>query len=155
MTPTLQIPAAVLADVRRWARAELPREACGLLVGPAPGPRPGPGSTVVRRAVRARNANVERACDRYEVEPADHLAAWKAARADGLEIVGVWHSHPAQPARPSATDREAAWEGWSYLIVAFDPDEEARSWRLDGGDFVEERIHAGGGYDEREPGAPR
>jgi len=31
------------------------------------------------------------------------------ALTDGLEIVGVWHTHPDHPARPSPTDRAAAW----------------------------------------------
>ena len=52
------------------------------------------------------------------------------------------HSHPDCPARPSATDLEAAWEGYSYLIVAVTAagDTDFRSWRLDGKVFLPERI---------------
>lgn len=36
----------------------------------------------------------------------------------GLEILGFYHSHPDQPAQPSAFDREHAWPWFAYLIVA-------------------------------------
>ncbi|MGH8508908.1 MAG: Mov34/MPN/PAD-1 family protein, partial [Gammaproteobacteria bacterium] len=69
-------------------------------------------------------------------------AADRDARARGLEIVGVWHSHPDHPAEPSETDRAAAWEGWSYLIVSVARDgiNAIRSWRRDAGQFYEEDV---------------
>src|ERR687892_222177 len=62
----------------------------------------------------------------------------------GHEIVGIWHTHPDHPAQPSETDRASAWEGWSYMIFSVTRDgiTEARSWRLAGGQFVEERIRS-------------
>ena len=33
------------------------------------------------------------------------MKADQLARAEGLEIIGIWHSHPDHPARPSETDR--------------------------------------------------
>ena len=73
---------------------------------------------------------------------ADFLAADKAARADGLEIVGIWHSHPDHPARPSITDLDAAWEGYSYLIIQVrrDGPGDFRSWRVADERFREERV---------------
>ena len=55
------------------------------------------------------------------------------ARADGLEIVGYYHSHPDHPARPSAFDTEHAWPWYSYLIVRIDRGSaaDAASWVLD------------------------
>ena len=81
----------------------------------------------------ARNLNVERAHDRYELDPRDQLAAERAARDSGREVIGVWHTHPDHPATPSETDRAAAWSGWSYLILSVVRGElaELRSWRLD------------------------
>jgi len=56
--------------------------------------------------------------------------------------VGIWHSHPDHPARPSETDRAAAWEGWSYLIASVTDAglSELRSWRLSGERFLEEPV---------------
>lgn len=88
------------------------------------------------------NLNHERPHDRYDLDPAGFLAADREARSAGLEIVGIWHSHPDHPARPSATDLAGAWEGWSYVIVAVTADGagELRSWRLEDGRFAEEPL---------------
>ena len=136
--PALRLPAAVLGDLEAWARAEYPNEACGLFLG-----RPSRlGGPVVVRAVRCANLNRERARDRYELDPRDHLAAEEAARREGLEVIGVWHTHPDHPARPSETDRAAAWEGWSYLILSVTAQgvADVRSFRLQGEAFLEEEI---------------
>lgn len=128
---------ALRARIAGFTAAGYPHETCGLLVGRSDG-----GTTRVEDLVQARNLNTERAHDRYELDPADLLATDRAARERGLEIVGVWHSHPDHPAVPSATDRDAAWPDWSYLIATVTREgmRELRSWRLDGDGFVEEEI---------------
>lgn len=133
----LVLPADVRSDLESWTGKGYPEETCGLLLG-----RTALGRTETARAVRARNRNRERARDRYDLDPTDFLAADLAARAEGLEIVGVWHSHPDHPARPSETDRDAAWEGWSYVIVEVTAGgvSALRSWRLVGREFVEEPV---------------
>jgi len=133
----LALPSEVRGEIERWIRAGYPEETCGLLVG-----RSHLGRTEVARATQARNLNRERARDRYELDPADFLAADIAAREQGFEIVGVWHSHPDHPAEPSETDRLAAWEGWSYLIVEVTRAGvlAVRSWRLAEQKFHEEPI---------------
>jgi proteasome lid subunit RPN8/RPN11 len=134
--------ALILHDAERrrlavWAAEAYPHEACGLMLGR----RDGAAAEVVELR-RARNANTGRARDRYEIDPADYLAAEEAAAHAGLEIVGIWHTHPDHPARPSATDLELAWAGWSYVIAAVTAGgmTELRSWRLDGSAFEEEEI---------------
>ena len=47
--------------------------------------------------------------NRFSVTAEDVLAAEKAAREQGLEVVGWYHSHPDHPARPSEYDRDHAW----------------------------------------------
>jgi proteasome lid subunit RPN8/RPN11 len=128
---------ALRLEIEARAAASYPDEACGLLIGRQAG-----AVASVERVVAARNANAERARDRYDLDPADQLAAEEAARAAGLDVVGVWHSHPDHPARPSETDRAAAWERWSYVIVSVDAGgaREVRSWRLNGREFAEEEI---------------
>jgi len=125
--------------IQDWARAGYPSETCGVLIG-----RSGGEETEVEKVIAARNLNVERARDRYELDPAALLAADEAARDRGLEIIGIWHSHPDHPAVPSETDRAQAWHGWSYVIVSVSSGgvEDLRSWRLTGADFVEERIRS-------------
>ena len=133
----LVLPPGVRRDLESWIGAGYPDETCGLLIG-----RSDRGRIEAARAARAKNLNRERARDRYELDPADYMAAELDARRDGLEIVGIWHSHPDHPAEPSETDRAAAWEGWSYLIarVTARGVEHMRSWRLAGDRFVEEPV---------------
>lgn len=91
---------------------------------PAPNRAPGPGR------------------DRFEIAPADLVRLEGDADAAGLRILGVWHTHPDRPARPSQRDRESAFEGWSWLIATVTrrgvPD--VRSWSLDGEGFSEETL---------------
>ena len=119
------------------ACAGYPEETCGLLLGRCTEHR-----VDVLELVQAHNLNREQAQDRYELDPDALLAADIRARAQNWEIVGIWHSHPDHPARPSATDRARAWEGWSYVIVSVDRGHVAdlRSWRLHQGDFKEEVL---------------
>ena len=90
------------------ARADAPRECCGLMIG---------HQTLVERVVPAVNV---RASDvSYLIDPRDHFAAIRAARSEGLSVVGGYHSHPRSQALPSATDlAESAGPGFLYVIVA-------------------------------------
>ena len=137
MTDRLFLPLETRQRLAKLASKGYPEESCGLLIGTC-----GAGEHRVERAVEARNLNRERARDRYELDPVDHLRADEEARRAGLEVVGVWHSHPDHPARPSETDRLAAWEGWSYVIAAVGAEglADLRSFRLADGNFIEEEI---------------
>jgi proteasome lid subunit RPN8/RPN11 len=71
--------------------------------------------------------------DRFWIDPADLFAAMKSSRDRGLEIVGVYHSHPNHAAIPSATDLQLAWPEYAYLIISVRSDQitEHRCWQLD------------------------
>lgn len=104
----LAVRSGAAAALRRHARDDLPNECCGLLIG---------GAGLIERAERARNLRA--APDRYLIDPADHCAALRSARARGLQVVGAYHSHPTGSLRPSTADRrEAACRGFIYLIVS-------------------------------------
>ncbi len=141
----LRLPLELRRQLELVVDASYPFEACGVMIGrietslDASSARQ---TVVVEDVFHARNLSTERARDRFLLDPKDHLAAVRVARRRGLEVVGFWHSHPDHPARPSATDLEAAWEDHSYLIVstaAFGAS-VFRSWRLHDGRFLEERI---------------
>ena len=81
---------------------------CGLLIG---------GAALIDCVVPARN--LRPAPDRYLIDPADHCAALRTARAAGLEVVGAYHSHPNGTLLPSDVDcREASYPEFIYVIVA-------------------------------------
>lgn len=55
----------------------------------------------------------------YLIDPERYLRIAAEAAGRGLEVIGVWHSHPLSAADPSATDRAQAWPDWHYLIIGW------------------------------------
>lgn len=110
----------------------LPEEACGIVLG-----RGG----VVRDIVSMTN-QARRPEDHFVLDPLEYMHAERDAGQRGLEVIGVWHSHPDGEAVPSETDRRAAWPEWLYLIVGSPGDAQAeiRAWRLHGSHFQEEVL---------------
>jgi len=111
---TIHIPPFALKRVADAAERAYPREACGLLVGHIV------DGTVfyVSEAVESPNLAPAGQPDRFEIDPALRLRLQREAREQGKAVVGIWHSHPDGPARPSATDLAGAWEvGLVWLVV--------------------------------------
>jgi len=141
--------------IRQHAVRDYPRECCGVLLGSAEGdlkrvcdvvPLPNLRSDPQRSGelLPLEDPEHESARNRYFIDPIDLLRVVKEARTRGLEVVGYYHSHPDQPAQPSAHDRELARPGYSYLIVTVEQGEPGllTCWVLPGGagDFVPETL---------------
>ena len=110
------IPAEVRSALVEHAEAELPNEACGLLVL-----RDG----VAERLVPGRN----RAASPYRFELEVDPETW-FLEDEGYELA-VFHSHPSSPPRPSRTDVEniGLWEGRAYVILSLRTGELA-AWTI-------------------------
>ncbi len=125
----LEIPGDLLAQIQAHGEAHYPEEGAGFLLGHAQGE--------VRQVSRllpltnAREAEARRT--RYLIGPQDLLRGELEAERQGLELVGVFHSHPDHPALPSEFDRQWALPWFSYLITSVRGSKaaESRSWRLD------------------------
>lgn len=135
--PTIELSRHDLAQLQAWGAAGYPAEACGLLVG-----KMAKGVTRIVHVAQARNLRGEDSNHRYAIDPIDYLKTERAARKDGFEVVGFWHSHPDHPPVPSSTDLEAAWPGVSYLIVETTATGggEARSWLFIDGSFRQQPL---------------
>ena len=120
----VEIKKDIFQKILDHAKASYPHECCGVLLGKMTSPKR------VMDAVQAENTNKERASDRYEMNPAELLGIEKDARGRGLDVVGIYHSHPDHPSRPSEFDRQRGWPEYSYVIVAIKGgiETEARSW---------------------------
>jgi proteasome lid subunit RPN8/RPN11 len=133
----VRIHSQALDSIRAHGAEGYPREICGIMVGPR-------GDGTVTEARRARNIIVERARDRYEIDPRDHIRIQREADAAGLDIVGYYHSHPDHPAQASRFDTERAWAGYVYVIVAVHEgkpvDANAFVADQDGGPFHDEPM---------------
>ncbi len=108
MIVKVRIGRDVVDELLRHAAEELPNECCGLLVG---------GPDEITWAVRSKN--LLESPTRFQVDPETHFRTLRRARAAGLTVVGVYHSHPVTKPVPSAADRaELAYADFLYLIVS-------------------------------------
>lgn len=136
-----------LSQIVAQAERTYPEECCGILVGSstaatAPG---GPARFRVVQLIEADNQREEASRhNRYVIDPLELLRAQKSARAQDLEVLGYYHSHPDHPSAPSDFDRDHAWPNTSYLIVSVREGKarDHRSWRLldDRSAFAEEPV---------------
>lgn len=122
MTDGLVLPGDVVTAIVDHVRRELPNEACGLLAAPH-------GSPTATRFHAARNALASRFA--FEIEADDLIRILDTIDADGEELLGIVHSHPATAPVPSARDVRDATLPVVHLIVgstAAPPD--MRAWRI-------------------------
>ena len=80
----------------------------------------------------------QRLRDRFELDPKSFIEADEWAREKGLEILGIYHSHPDHPSQPSETDRKIASPGWGYIIFSINNGKynDARLWYLNESDSM-------------------
>ncbi|WP_374763726.1 M67 family metallopeptidase [Yunchengibacter salinarum] len=115
--PVLLLPGGVAALLAAKAAGAAPHEACGLVLGRAPGDAPGK----VTEIAFSDNVTAGDPATRFEIDPALHLALQRRARAGGPDLIGVWHSHPAGALRLSEQDRaRSVMPGWVWLLSAPD-----------------------------------
>lgn len=122
------ISASAIESMSRQAEKGYPLEICGLLIGTTDGE-----NWQIEEAREVENLNRERAADRFQLDPQGYQRIDRELRGSGHEIIGVYHSHPDCPAKPSPTDLENAWEGFLYPIISVHNATVAniRYWHLD------------------------
>jgi proteasome lid subunit RPN8/RPN11 len=136
----LLIPGEILTEIHKHGEVSYPEEGAGLLLGTTNGE--------VRRVsaiMKMTNAREDSARhNRYLLTAQDMLKGEQLASRLGLEVIGIFHSHPDHPNLPSEFDREWAVPWFSYLITAVENGATvaSRSWRLtdDRQYFLEEAI---------------
>lgn len=104
----LTLPRSLFQVLLAEARRSLPNECCGLLGGHG------------RRVTRLFPAlNALRSPVAYEVRPRELFEIFRRLRAEQLELVGIYHSHPTGDNVPSTRDRERAYyPEAAYVIVS-------------------------------------
>lgn len=95
------------------AERTYPNECCGAMLGRLQG-----GKKIVTEAVPLENAYRGEQGARYELQPQDLLAADKAARARGLDLIGIFHSHPDCDAYFSETDLRNSCPWYSFVVLS-------------------------------------
>jgi proteasome lid subunit RPN8/RPN11 len=107
------LPVRVRQAMVDHARRDHPLECCGLLVG---------RGRRVTAAVPMRNLEASRT--RFRLDDREHIALRRSLRlvSPPLEVIGLYHSHPDGPSRPSPRDiAEAHYPGWVHVIIGGAP----------------------------------
>jgi proteasome lid subunit RPN8/RPN11 len=136
----LTISKEILIAIHQHGEEAYPEEGAGLMLGKADG-------TIkrVEKILPLTNTREDEARrNRYLLNPQDYLHGEQEAARLGLDVLGVFHSHPDHPNRPSEFDREWAMPWFSYLITSVLQGKavESCSWLLaeDRSAFSEENL---------------
>ena len=138
----LHLTEELLTQIQVHGEQAYPDEGAGFLLGAYSDN----GTRTVKAVFPLANSREDEARhNRYLMTPEDYLKAELAADRLGLSLIGVFHSHPDHPNRPSEFDREWAQPFFSYVITSVQAGKavESRSWRLidDRSKFEEEKIN--------------
>lgn len=91
----------------------LPNESCGLLAGSIDDN----GIKTIKKVYLL--TNIDASNEHFSMDPKEQLAAVKDMRANGLSMIGNFHSHPESPSRPSEEDKRLAYDPtMEYLILS-------------------------------------
>jgi proteasome lid subunit RPN8/RPN11 len=121
------------------AKSTYPDECCGFLFGTDDDER---RITLALEVPNSKKGDKRR---RFEISPQDYLRAEQYALRHNLTLLGIYHSHPDHPARPSQHDLRQAMPFFSYIIVAVQAGEieNITSWQLnEEGQFAGEPLYA-------------
>lgn len=132
-----------LQIIQTHAETTYPEECCGLLLGQIQGDTKtlievlptenswGDEAVDNFQAIETSNKTSKR--NRFSIAPRVMFEVQKETRDRHLDIIGIFHSHPDHPARPSEFDRAIAWAAYSYIIVSVQNGKatDLKSWILD------------------------
>jgi proteasome lid subunit RPN8/RPN11 len=136
----LVIPKPLLQNIHSLGEKAYPEEGAGLLLGSI-----NDETRIVESILSLNNSREDSARhNRYLITAEDMMKGENEAVKMGLEILGVFHSHPDHPNMPSEFDLEWAVPWFSYIITSVYDGKarESRSWRLldSRESFIEEKI---------------
>jgi proteasome lid subunit RPN8/RPN11 len=113
--------------MRRHVGQCAPLEACGLLAG-------NNGRVEMRLGI----PNAERSPVRFRMEPRTQWRAFQRMQAAGLELMGIYHSHPNGPDQPSPTDiLEVLYPVAQIIWFRVGGRWQGRGFRIEGGKVAE------------------
>jgi proteasome lid subunit RPN8/RPN11 len=127
----MKISKEITKELITHARKDAPVEACGYLAGK---------DNIITRHYEL--TNTDKSNEHFSFDPSEQFKVVKDAREKGLEIYGVYHSHPATPARPSAEDIKLAYDpDIIYVIVSLaGVEEEIKAFSIKKGEVEEIRL---------------
>ena len=125
--PAIKFSAESWQSLKDLSEQSYPNEGCGLLLGPLGSER------IVNQNVTLRNMLLDEGRGRFNFtfSPKEFMEAQLAAEKQNLDVVGIFHTHPDHPPRPSPTDEsQPMLAGWINVIasVVGNRFKEAKAW---------------------------
>lgn len=114
---SLYIPRSLWEQMRDHVNSETPLEACGLCSGK---------NAQVEKIYRVRNQ--AQSPVRFVMDPLEQLGAFESIESEQMDLLAIYHSHPAGPEAVSATDIAEA----AYAVVHIVWSKQADSWQARG-----------------------
>ena len=137
---SITISSTLLQEIHSHGESAYPDEGAGLLLGTIRSQ--GKVVTEILTLENARETSARH--NRYLLTAEDYMHGENEAARRGLDVLGVFHSHPDHPNQPSDFDRDWAMPWFSYIITSVHAGQAtaSRSWRLaeDRSRFFEETL---------------
>ncbi|GGD55140.1 hypothetical protein GCM10010911_11000 [Paenibacillus nasutitermitis] len=120
-TERAELSAETRSQLLDACQSAYPEEACGVLAGDLPGPAANQADGVVRvTAVYPIRNTASDTAAAFSFHPQDWINTLYRIQKNRQSLVGIYHSHPVQPAFPSEADHQGMQFGSaaSYWIIS-------------------------------------
>jgi proteasome lid subunit RPN8/RPN11 len=125
----VKIPQKIINQIIEQAKQEAPLEACGYLAGK--------DNQIIEIFPMT---NLDKSPEHFSFDPKEQFKVVKAARQKGLELIAVYHSHPASPARLSKEDVRLAYDAEMVHLIHSLQNQETHAYRVIKGESKKEEI---------------
>jgi proteasome lid subunit RPN8/RPN11 len=133
----LLIPPTLLARIEQHGVQSYPFEGAGVLLGHMHEQE----ITIEEIMLFENSFEASQRRRRYRIDARAMMQAEYYAEERLLDVVGIFHSHPDHPAKPSDYDLEHSLPWYAYIITSIvgGSASESRAWRLseDRSEFIE------------------
>lgn len=130
----MRIKKEIFLEMIEHCKGCFPYEACGILGGK---------DSIATEIYKIKN--IETSSVSYFMDPVEQLKAMKDMKNKGIEMIGIFHSHPYGFAYPSNKDIELSFYDVCHVIISLNPEQEtlnfeARAFKIKDGKVYEEEL---------------
>jgi [CysO sulfur-carrier protein]-S-L-cysteine hydrolase len=123
---TISLTAVQITELTKLAKDALPNESCAILLG---------DNDKVIKILPVRN--IDESPVTFSIEPAELLHAYDLAESKGMQVIAIFHSHPAKPS-PSSTDIKFMQINPVVWVIYSTTKNQLRAFVYDDNDIVRE-----------------